>query len=81
MADVNLEVLDLWDRPLAVGAIVAAAFRTGNVAELRIGKVLGFGERGNALTVRVQWYISSLNPKIDKIGEIEADLVRFVRID
>lgn len=76
-----MEVRDILGQVILEGDEVAAAFRTGNVAELRVGTVLGFGERGNELTVKVRWHKSSGRERdVDIIGGIEADLVRFVKI-
>lgn len=77
-------VVDILGEQILPGDRIAAAFRLGNIAELRVGTVLGFGERGNNLTVQVQWEISSGSDgnkrDIAKSGGIEADLFRFVKI-
>lgn len=82
-----MEVKDILGQVILKGDTIAAAFRTGNTAELRVGTVLGFGERGNELTVKTQWHKSSrgygnntIAQDVDIVGEIEAGLVRFVKI-
>jgi hypothetical protein len=81
----SFEVTDLLGKPIAKGDTIAAAFRTGNKAELRVGTVMGFGERGNNVTVAVWWYKSSgfgrNSADIDINGAIEADLHRFIRLE
>jgi hypothetical protein len=77
--DVPGTVEDLLGNPVAVRDQIAGAFRIGNVAVLRVGTVLGFGERGNKLTVKVQWHHDSQYPG-ETVGAIEADLKRFVKI-
>lgn len=68
------EIIDLNGDVVAVGEPIAAAFRVGNVAELRTGVIEGFGERGNNLTVIVRWDDGS------RTSGIEAHLRRFVKI-
>lgn len=84
-----MEVTDLEDNVIEVGDRVAGAFRIGNIAVLRTGTVQGFGERGNNITVRVEWdhdseyerYRHMYNdPYTNVHGGIEADLKRFVKI-
>lgn len=84
--DIPGVVEDLLGNPVQPGDEVVGAFRIGNVAVLRVGTVLGFGERANRLTVRVRWHDSS-NPYggkdpevIEKTGAIEAELKRFVKL-
>jgi hypothetical protein len=77
------EVYDLLDQPVRKGDKIAAAFRAGDVAQLRTGTVLGFGERSGKVTVKVQWEVQSGYAKYmttTVIGAIEADLRRFVKI-
>lgn len=79
----NPRITDLQGNTLEVGDRVAGAFRVGNVAELRVGEVTGFGERGNELTVEVHWTKRSSyagTKDVDIHGGIEAGLVRFVKI-
>lgn len=81
MSDFNGEVEDVLGSTIRVGDTVAGAFRIGNVAVLRVGTVLGFAERANRLTVRVQWQHSSRSYEGEIVGAIEADLHRFVKIN
>lgn len=84
--DIPGSVEDLLGNPVVPGDTVAGAFRIGNVAVLRVGTVLGFGERGNKLTVKVQWdktsnpYGGSDAKDVSIFGGIEAELKRFVKI-
>lgn len=87
MSDIKNEdyvVNDANGNEVGIGDTVAGAFRLGNIAVLRIGEVVGFGERSNRLTVKVKWYVESADqgPQVVNInGAIEADLYRFVKID
>lgn len=81
--DVIGEVTDLLGASVQIGDRIAAAFRIGNVAVLRVGTVLGFGERSNELTIRVQWEQESSGhgpEETAKVGSIEARLARFVKV-
>lgn len=77
-----MEIKDVLGQVVEPGDTIAAAFRTGNIAELRVGTVLGLSERGNELTVKVHWTRSSLYGGNDTevYGAIEAQLVRFVKL-
>lgn len=86
MAQLDGEVTDVLGQTVNAGDQIAGAFRIGNVAVLRVGTVLGFAERGNKLTVRVQWHHQSNEFKggreeVDIVGAIEAKLTRFVKIN
>lgn len=80
--EMEMEIKDVLGQVIEPGDTIAAAFRTGNIAELRVGTVLGFGERGNELTVKAHWTRGSLygGTDIQIHGEIEAQLVRFVKL-
>lgn len=78
--DIPGVVEDLLGNPVQPGDEVVGAFRIGNVAVLRVGTVRGFGERANALTVRVAWHTDSNDGTIAKHGAIEAELKRFVKL-
>jgi len=80
MSELNGEVQDVLGTTVKVGDTVAGAFRIGNTAVLRVGTVLGFGERGNKLTVKVEWKVSSRETEGNIVGGIEADLNRFVKL-
>jgi hypothetical protein len=80
MSEVSGEVVDVLGNVVNAGDTVAGAFRIGNTAVLRVGRVLGFGERGNKLTVRVEWLVSSRKSEGNIVGGIEADLNRFVKL-
>lgn len=83
-----MEIKDLEGNVIGPGDRVAGAFRIGNIAVLRTGTVLGFGERGNNMTVTVKWDHDSSdvvaydrkNDGVNIVGNIEADKVRFVKI-
>jgi hypothetical protein len=86
-----MEINDLEGNTINPGDRVAGAFRIGNVAVLRTGTVQGFGERGNNVTVIVNWDHDSeyagrseswrrLQSAVDITGAIEADKLRFVKI-
>jgi hypothetical protein len=81
----NMEILDIQGVPVQVGDRIAAAFREGNRGELRIGTIMGFGERANKVTVVVVWDLESgygAGPrKIAVKGAIQADLYRFIKIN
>lgn len=86
MSDLQVtEVNDINGDVVRVGDHIAAAFRAGDVAQLRTGLVLGFGERANKLTIKVKWEIESggyRGPRASStVGAIEADLKRFVRLE
>lgn len=78
------QILDLLGQEVKVGDRIAGAFRDSTHAFLRAGTVLGFGERGNKLTVQVKWDTDSgygVGPRdVEIVGAIEADLRRFIRI-
>ena len=78
-------VTDLNGDPVQEGDRIAGAFRAGDVAQLRTGTVLGFGERSGKTTIKVQWEISSGSGRgaraVSTLGQIEAGLKRFVRIE
>lgn len=78
--DIPGVVEDVRGNQIVVGDEIAGAFRIGNVAVLRVGSVVGFGERGNKLTVKVQWRDSSRSYDDEVNGAIEADLKRFVKV-
>lgn len=84
MPDKVVEVPDLLDQVVRVGDEIAAAFRAGDVAQLRTGRVLGFGERSGKTTIKVQWEVESGYARgsgpSNTIGAIEARLQRFVRL-
>jgi hypothetical protein len=78
-----MEIKDLEGNVVVPGDRVAGAFRIGNTAVLRTGLVLGFGERGNKITVQVRWSTGSdygQNGALNIVGAIEADKLRFVKI-
>ena len=78
-----MEIKDLNDNVVGVGDRIAAAFRIGNAAVLRVGTVLGFGERGNNVTIRTHWDTSSSwygARDVDIEGAIDASLFRFIKI-
>lgn len=79
-----MEVQDLQGKTISVGDRVAGAFRDSTLAYLRLGTVLGFSERGNKLTVRVQWDTESgaRGPHpVDIVGSIDAGLYRFIKLE
>jgi hypothetical protein len=80
----NDHVSDLNGDSVYVGDRIAGAFRAGDVAELRTGRVLGFGVRSGRPTVKVQWELKSGNSggarPTSTLGQIEARLLRFVKI-
>lgn len=82
-----MQVLDILGQEIEPGDRIAGAFRSSVRAELRTGTVLGFSERGNKLTVTVKWDTSSSGLNygdaplpVNIVGNIEADLRRFIRI-
>lgn len=81
-----MEIKDLEGNVVKPGDRVAAAFRIRNVAVLRTGTVLGFGERSNSVTVRVEWdhdssFDFATHPLATRVhGAIDASLTRFVKI-
>jgi len=76
-------VADVTGRAVKVGDRIAAAFREGNVAELRVGHVTGFGERNYygvpRRVVAVDWEDGSGYGR-PQSSSIFADLQRFVVI-
>jgi hypothetical protein len=81
------QILDLLGQAVDVGDRVAAAFRDSTQAELRTGTIVGFGERGNKLTIIIEWDSSSYDvtrphskTSVPPVGAIEAGLRRFIRI-
>lgn len=80
MTDFEGTVTDVLGNPINVGDEIAGAFRIGNTAVMRVGTVLGFGERANKLTIKVKWAYSSREYDHEVTGAIEADLQRFVRL-
>ncbi len=58
-----MSVKDILGMKVKVNDWVAVSFRRGNHAELRVGKVIGFGRRtlyGNEVpTMAIEWIVSS----------------------
>lgn len=73
------EVLDYLGNPVNPGDSIVAAFRVGNTAEIRVGKVLEFGENDNELTLKVEWRDIGRNKYRNSF--VYAHLRRFVKIE
>lgn len=73
------EVLDYLGNRVEPGDMIAAAFRVGNTAEIRVGKVLDYGENDNMLTLKVEWVPNGTQTYRNSF--VYASLKRFVRIN
>lgn len=77
-------VLDVQGQHVFPGDTIAAAFTVGRSAEIRVGVVTGFGERGanryqeGRVTVLVDWSEASYSRT--KSSYLYAGLKRFVKI-
>lgn len=82
MKKLTKEIKDLEGNVIEVGDRIAAAFRTSTQAYLRTGTVLGFGERSNNVTLKVQWDYESIGRghRTTTVGFIDSSLFRFVKI-
>jgi len=74
-----IEVLDYLGNRVEPGDTIAAAFRVGNTAEIRVGKVLEYGENDNELTLKVEW--RSIDRNKYRNSFVYAHLRRFVKIE
>lgn len=77
------ETTDVVGQTVKVGDRVAVAFRSGNLAELRVGTVTGFGVvnswEGPDDTVRISWEQSSNGYKVGDSG-VSVQKKRFVKL-
>lgn len=72
------EVLDKRGNRVQPGDTISAAFRVGNTAEIRVGKVLDYGENDNMLTLKVEWEPNG--NQVYRNSFVYAQLRRFVKI-
>lgn len=73
-------VVDLLGQEVHVGDIIAGAFRESDSGVLKVGEILGFGMRGDNVTIKVQWNHTSGYGKTGRASTIEAHYARFVLI-